>query len=271
MSFSSTLLRTVALASALTFSGAALAQDAAAQETITIAASPVPHAEILNFIKPELAKQGVNLVVREFTDYVQPAMQTNERNVDGNFFQHEPYLIEFKREHKEDIQKIVAKIHIEPFGAYSARHKVTADIPDGATIAIPNDPSNSGRALLLLASQKLITLKPVASDVSATQRDILENPKKLQFREIEAAMLPRVLPEVDLALINTNYAIDAKLNPLKDALFIEDADSPYANILVARTDNANSPAMQKLAAALQTEAVRKFILEKYQGAVVPTF
>ena len=148
---------------------------------------------------------------------------------------------------------------------------MAADLPDGATIAIPNDPSNSGRALLLLARQQLIKLQPVASDVSATQRDILENPKKFKFREIEAAMLPRVLPEVDLALINTNYAIDAKLNPLKDALFIEDAQSPYTNILVARTDNANRPAMKKLAAALQTDAVRKFILEKYQGAVVPAF
>lgn len=273
MSFSSTLLRAFALAGALSFSTATLAQDADVPglETLTIAATPVPHAEILNFIKPELAKQGVNLVVREFTDYVQPAMQTNERNVDGNFFQHEPYLIEFKREHKDDRQKIVARIHIEPFGAYSSRYKVAADLPDGATIAIPNDPSNSGRALLLLARQQLIKLQPVASDVSATQRDILENPKKFKFREIEAAMLPRVLPEVDLALINTNYAIDAKLNPLKDALFIEDAQSPYTNILVARTDNANRPAMKKLAAALQTDAVRKFILEKYQGAVVPAF
>lgn len=265
------IFRPLALASAVAFTAVGAYAQEAAQEKITIAATPVPHAEILRFVKPELAKQGVDLEIREFTDYVQPAMQTNEGNVDGNFFQHEPYLNEFKREHKEDKQKIVAKIHIEPFGAYSVKHKVVSEIPDGATVAIPNDPSNSGRALLLLASQHFIKLKPLASGSSATQRDIAENPKNLKFREIEAAMLPRVLPEVDLALINTNYAIGAKLNPLKDALFIEDANSPYTNILVGRTDNADSPAMQKLSAALQTPAVRKFILDKYQGAVVPVF
>jgi D-methionine transport system substrate-binding protein len=207
-----------------------------------------------------LAKEGVELEVKVFTDYVQPSMQTNEKRVDGNFFLHQPYLDEFKKKQKNDIQTVVAKVHVEPFAAYSTKYKSVADIPDGATVAIPNDPSNSGRALLLMAREGLIRLK-----------DIVDNPKKLKIRELEAATLPRILGQVDLALINTNYAIEAKLNPLKDSLFIEDASSPYANLLVARSDNADSPAMKKLAAALTSPAVKQFILDKYQGAVVPAF
>jgi D-methionine transport system substrate-binding protein len=165
---------------------------------------------------------------------------------------------------------VVAKVHVEPLGAYSAKHKAVADIPSGATVAIPNDPSNSGRALLLMAKNGLITLKDLNS-VSATQKDIADNPKKLKIRELEAATLPRILNQVDLAVINTNYAIEAKLNPLTDSLFIEDASSPYANLLVAREDNADSPAMKKLVAALNSPEVKQFIADKYKGAVVPAF
>ncbi|MCW5298503.1 MetQ/NlpA family ABC transporter substrate-binding protein [Herbaspirillum lusitanum] len=246
---------------------AAVAQAA---DKLVIAATPVPHAEILEFLKPTLAKEGVDLQVKVFTDYVQPAAQTNEKQVDGNFFLHQPYLDEFKKSHKNDIEVPVTKVHVEPFAAYSQKYKKTADIPDGATIAIPNDPSNSGRALLLLARNGLIKLKD-ASNISATQKDITDNPKKLKFRELEAATLPRVLNQVDVALINTNYAIEARLNPVKDSLFIEDANSPYANLLVARQDNKDSPAIKKLAAALNSPAVKKFIEEKYKGAVVPAF
>lgn len=260
-------IRSLLLSLAVTL-GAGAAHSA---DKLTIAATPVPHAEILEFIKPALAKEGVTLEVKVFTDYVQPAAQTNEKHLDGNYFQHVPYLEEFKRNNKNDIQVIAAKIHIEPFGAYSKKYRAADELPDGATVAIPNDPSNSGRALLLLANQGLITLKDIASDASATQRDILENPKKLKIREIEAATLPRILDQVDLALINTNYAIGADLNPLQDALFIEDANSPYANILVARSDNVESGPMKKLTAALQTEEVRKFIIDKYKGAVIPVF
>jgi len=243
---------------------------AQAADKLVIAATPVPHAEILEFIKPTLAKEGVDLQVKVFTDYVQPAAQTNEKQVDGNFFLHQPYLNEFKKSHKNDIEVPVTKVHVEPFAAYSLKYKKTADIPNGATIAIPNDPSNSGRALLLLARNGLIKLKD-ASNVSATQKDIVDNPKHLKFRELEAATLPRVLNQVDVALINTNYAIEAKLNPVKDSLFIEDANSPYANLLVAREDNKDSPAFKKLAAALNSPAVKKFIEDKYKGAVVPAF
>ena len=243
---------------------------AVAADRLVIAATPVPHAEILEFVKPMLAKDGVELEIKVFTDYVQPSMQTNEKRVDGNFFLHQPYLDEFKKKQKNDIQVVVAKVHVEPLGAYSAKHKTAAAIPDGASVAIPNDPSNSGRALLLMAKNGLITLKDL-NNISATQKDIADNPKKLKIRELEAATLPRILNQVDLAVINTNYAIEAGLNPLKDSLFIEDASSPYANLLVAREDNANSPAMKKLAAMLNSPEVKQFIADKYKGAVVPAF
>ena len=243
---------------------------ASAADRLVIAATPVPHAEILEFVKPMLAKDGVELEIKVFTDYVQPSMQTNEKRVDGNFFLHQPYLDEFKKKQKNDIQTVVAKVHVEPLGAYSGKHKAVADIPDGGTVAIPNDPSNSGRALLLMAKNGLITLKDL-NNISATQKDIAENPKKLKIRELEAATLPRILNQVDLAVINTNYAIEAGLNPLKDSLFIEDASSPYANLLVAREDNADSPAMKKLAAMLNSPEVKQFLADKYKGAVVPAF
>jgi len=258
------------LAGGLTAAAAFAPATVFAVETLHIAASPVPHAEILEFIKPQLAKEGVELKVKVFTDYIQPAVQVNEKHLDGNFFLHQPYLNEFKKSHKNDIEVPIAKVHVEPFAAYSSKYKKLADLPDGATIAIPNDPSNSGRALLLLAKQGLLKLKD-PKNISATQKDIIENPKKLKFKELEAATLPRVLNQVDLALINTNYAIEAKLNPVKDSLFIEDANSPYANLLVAREDNKNSPAFKKLVAALNSPEVKKFIEEKYKGAVVPAF
>ncbi|KRB70581.1 MetQ/NlpA family ABC transporter substrate-binding protein [Noviherbaspirillum sp. Root189] len=248
-----------------------LAQPSAyAADKLTIAATPVPHAEILEFIKPQLARQGVDLQVKVFTDYVQPAVQVNEKRLDGNFFLHQPYLNEFKKGHKNDIEVPVAKVHVEPFAGYSVKHKTLKDLPAGATVAIPNDPSNSGRALLLLERHGLITLKD-PGNISATKKDIVANPKNLKFRELEAATLPRVLNQVDLALINTNYALEAKLNPVKDSLFIENGDSPYANLLVAREDNKNSEAIKKLASALNSPEVKKFIEEKYKGAVVPAF
>lgn len=254
------------LASSLTL----LQPAASAADKLVIAATPVPHAELLELVKPTLAKQGVDLQVKVFTDYVQPAVQVNEKRLDGNFFLHQPYLTEFKKGHKNDIQVPVAKVHVEPFAGYSTKHKKLADLPNGATVAIPNDPSNSGRALLLLERQGLLKLKD-SNNVSATRKDIVSNPKNLKIRELEAATLPRVLNQVDLALINTNYALEAKLNPVKDSLFIEDGNSPYANLLVAREDNKDSPAMKKLVSALTSPEARKFIEEKYKGAVVPAF
>ncbi|MET0208960.1 MAG: MetQ/NlpA family ABC transporter substrate-binding protein [Burkholderiaceae bacterium] len=242
---------------------------ASAAETLTIAATAVPHAEILNLIKPELARQGVDLQVKVFTDYVQPNVQVAEKRLDANFFQHKPYLSEFNKGKGTSLVAVVA-VHVEPFGAYSTKHKTLAALPEGATVALPNDPTNGGRALLLLDKAGVIKLKDT-SNILATTKDIASNPRKLKFREIEAATLPRILPQVDLALINTNYALEAKLNPAKDALAIEGAESPYANWLVTRSDNQNAPAIKKLAAALQSEQVKTFIQTHYKGAVVPAF
>lgn len=187
-------------------------------ETLSIAATPVPHAELLEFVKPQLAKEGVELDIKVFTDYVQPNVQVSDGHLDANFFQHKPYLDSFNKEHRTNLVS-VGLVHVEPFGAYSSKIKRIDELKNGAQIALPNDPSNGARALLLLQSEGLIKLKD-PSNILATARDIVENPKNLKFRELEAATLPRVLPDVDLALINTNYALEAGLNPSEDALFI---------------------------------------------------
>ncbi|KZE32964.1 D-methionine transport system substrate-binding protein [Crenobacter luteus] len=246
-----------------------VAVGAHAGQKLVVAATPVPHAEILEHIKPALAKQGVDLEVKVFTDYVQPNVQVAEKRLDANFFQHKPYLDEFNKAKKTSLVPVTA-VHVEPFGAYSKKIKAKAQLADGATVAIPNDPSNGARALLLLQNNGLIKLKD-PKNLLATSRDISANPKNLKIRELEAATLPRVLDQVDLALINTNYALEAKLVPTKDALFIEGKQSPYANLLVARPDNKNSAAMQKLAKALNTPEVKAFLATKYQGSIVPAF
>ncbi|MBW7471953.1 MetQ/NlpA family ABC transporter substrate-binding protein [Marinobacter sp. F4218] len=253
----------VALAAAVTVSAAASAEE------LSVAATPVPHAEILEFVKPTLAEQGVELDVKVFTDYIQPNIQVDQKRMDANFFQHKPYLDEFNAGRGTNLVTVTG-VHVEPFGAYSSKIDSLEALEDGAVVAIPNDPTNGGRALLLLQKAGLITLND-ASKITATPRDIAENPKNLDFKELEAATLPRILNQVDVALINTNYALEAGLNPTEDALVIEGSDSPYVNILVARPDNKDSEAMQKLAAALTSDSVRAFIKENYEGAVVPAF
>ncbi|UXY53072.1 MetQ/NlpA family ABC transporter substrate-binding protein [Pseudomonas tohonis] len=253
----------------LLVAAAAFAALSAQADTLTVAATPVPHAEILEFIKPQLAKEGVDLKIKVFTDYVQPNVQVAEKRLDANFFQHQPYLDEFNKAKGTQLVS-VAGVHIEPFGAYSSKIKKLDELPQGAAVVIPNDATNGGRALLLLDKVGVIKLKDNTS-ITATPKDIAENPKDIKVRELEAATLPRVLTQVDLALINTNYALEAKLNPTKDALAIEGSDSPYVNILVSRPDNKDSADMQKLAKALHSPEVKQFILEKYKGAVVPAF
>ena len=248
---------------------AAVAAFSAHAGDLSVAASPVPHAEILEFVKPALAKEGVNLKVKVFTDYIQPNVQVAEKRLDANFFQHQPYLDEFNKAKGTHLVSVAA-VHLEPLGAYSSKYKKLDEIKDGSTVVIPNDATNGGRALLLLDKAGLITLKD-KTNILSTPKDITANPKKLKFRELEAATIPRVLTQVDLALINTNYALEAKLNPEKDALVIEGSDSPYVNILVARPDDKDSADMQKLVAALHTPEVKAFILEKYKGAIVPAF
>lgn len=252
-----------ALAAALT---AGLAQ---AGEKLVVAATPVPHAEILELIKPALAKEGVDLDIKIFTDYVQPNVQVDQKRLDANYFQTLPYLESFNKGKGTHLETVIG-VHVEPFGGYSKKVKSLAELKDGATIAIPNEGSNSGRALILLQKAGLIELKDPTNAVS-TPKDIAKNPHNFKFKELESAMLPRVLDQVDLDMINTNYALEAGLNPAKDALVIEGADSPYVNYLVARPDNKNSEAIQKLAKALTSPEVKAFIEKKYNGAVLPAF
>ncbi|WP_438300275.1 MetQ/NlpA family ABC transporter substrate-binding protein [Pseudomonas sp. NMS19W] len=248
---------------------AAVAAFSAHAETLTVAATPVPHAEILEFVKPALAKEGVDLKVKVFTDYIQPNVQVAEKRLDANFFQHQPYLDEFNKAKGTSLVAVTG-VHLEPLGAYSSKIKKIEDLQGGANVVIPNDATNGGRALLLLDKAGVIKLKD-SKNILSTVKDIAENPKDLKIRELEAATIPRVLTQVDLALINTNYALEAKLDPSKDALVIEGNDSPYVNILVSRADNKDSDAMKKLAEALHSPEVKKFITEKYKGAVLPAF
>ena len=257
------------LAAAAVLALAACGKPATDESRLVVAATAVPHAEILEVVKPILQKQGVTLDVRVFNDYVQPNDQLVQKQVDANYFQTEPYLDAYNRDRKTRLVTVVG-VHIEPFGAYSRRVKSLAELPAGADVVIPNDPSNNSRALILLDKAGVIKLKDPSNALS-TQRDIVDNPKQLKFRELDSAMLPRVLDQVDLALINTNYALDAGLEPTRDALAIESTDSPYVNFLVARPDNRDDPRVQTLAKALTGPEVKAFIQSKYQGAVLPAF
>lgn len=248
---------------------AALTSAAAHAGEISVAATAVPHAELLEFVKPALAKEGVELKIKVFTDYVQPNVQVAEGRLDANFFQHQPYLDQFNASRGTTLVSI-AGVHVEPFGAYSSKIKKLDELSEGAQVVIPNDATNGGRALLLLQKAGVIKLKDGAG-ITATVKDIAENPKGIKVRELEAATLPRVLAQVDLALINTNYALEAGLNPTKDALVIEGADSPYVNILVTTAEKKDNADLQKLAKALHTPEVKKFIADQYKGAVVPAF
>ena len=245
------------------------AQSSDKKVVLKVGATPVPHAEILNEIKPLLAKDGIDLQIIEFTDYVKPNLSLNDKEIDANFFQHEPYLKKFAADRKLDLVNLVA-VHIEPMGVYSKKLKDIKSVPDGAKVAIPNDPTNGGRALNILAKAGLIKLKDGVG-ISATVGDIVENPKNLKITEAEAAMLPRTLDDVYLAVINSNFAMEAKLNPTKDALFIEPKDSPYANIVAVLKGDENRKEIQALKKALTSPEVKKFIEEKYKGAVIPAF
>lgn len=258
-----------AAAAALLTACGAQGENDAARGKLSVAATAIPHAEILEVVKPLLAEQGVTLEVRIFSDYVQPNDQVVQKRIDVNYFQTEPYLEAYNRDRGTALVTL-AGVHIEPFGAYSRRFESLEALPDGADVVIPNDPSNNSRALILLHKSGLITLTD-PNNALATLRDISANPKQLKFRELDAAMLPRVLDQVDLALINTNYALDAGLNPTADALAIEDSDSPYVNFLVGHEQSREDPRVQALAKALTSDEVRAFIQNRYQGAVLPAF
>jgi len=236
---------------------------------LKVGATPVPHAEILNFVKPMLAKEGIDLQVIEFSDYVKPNLALNDKELDANFFQHIPYLEKFASERKLQLVSLV-KVHIEPMGIYSKSLKDLKNLPNGARVAIPNDPTNGGRALSILQAAGLLKLKDGVG-ISGTTADIIDNPKGLKIVEIEAALLPRSLDDVVISVINSNFAMEANLNPVKDALFSEPKDSPYANIVAIRKGDEKRPELQKLAKALTSPEARKFITDKYKGAVIPAF
>ena len=240
-------------------------------KVVKVGATAVPHAEVLEFIKPKLAEKGIILDIIVFNDYVQPNLATDAGEIDANYFQHIPYLETFSADHKLNLVSI-AKVHIEPMGIYSKKVNAVTDFEKGGTVAIPNDPSNAGRALSVLEAAGVIKLKDGVG-IMGTVQDIIDNPLELDVRMIDAAQLPRVLedPKVTGAVINTNYALEGDLNPTNDALYIEGKDSPYSNIFVVKTDRAEDPVLKQIAEALNTEEVKNFILEQYKGAVVPAF
>jgi D-methionine transport system substrate-binding protein len=235
---------------------------------LSVGATPIPHAELLNLIKDDLAAQGITLRVVEFTDYVQPNVAVLNGDLVANFFQHIPYL----ESNADWAARLVSAfgVHVEPFGLYSSKYKNIDDLLNGASIAIPNDPSNGGRALLLLQSKGLITLRS-GSGLTPTIRDVTGNPKNFRFQELEAAQLPRSLQDVDAATINGNYALEAGLNPQKDSLIIEGADSPYVNIVVVQKGKENDPHIIALKNALLSQKVKDYINSHYDGGVSAVF
>jgi D-methionine-binding lipoprotein metQ len=241
--------------------------------TLKVAASPTPHAEILNAAKDILAEQGIDLEVIEFDEYVQPNLVTESGEVDANYFQHKPYLDGFNVKQGTHLVS-VGPVHYEPLGIYPGKSSDLENIADGATISIPNDTTNEARALQLLATQGLITVRDDAG-LTATINDITENPHNIKFEEIEAAQLPRTVQDVDFAVINGNYALAAGFSVKNDALATEDASSEaaqtYANILAVKEGRENDPAIQALYAALTSDKVKDYINSTYDGAVVPIF
>ncbi|QSX07522.1 MetQ/NlpA family ABC transporter substrate-binding protein [Alkalibacter rhizosphaerae] len=237
-----------------------------------IGATPVPHYEILEFVKPLLAEEGIELEIQEFTDYVLPNMALENEELDANFFQHVPYLEDFNEKNDTDLSAIIP-VHFEPLGLYPGQTATLEEIQDGDKIAVPNDTTNEARALLLLQSAGLIEVDANAG-LQATIRDITSNPKNLEIVELEAAQIPRALPDVNFGVINGNYAIEAGLSAGEDALASEDKDSlaaqTFANVIVTRTGD-DREMFDVLKNILQSEAVREFLEDKYGGAVVPMF
>lgn len=238
------------------------------QETIKIAATPVPHAEMLEFTKT-IAPEDFNIEIFTVTDYVIPNIMLNDNEVDANFMQTIPYMKAFSKDNNMTLMSLGA-IHIEPLGGYSSKIKSLDALPQNGKISIPSEATTSGRALTLLHKQGIITLKD-PSKVLSSVMDIQDNPKNITFIELDSPLLTHSLDEVDLAFINTNYALDAGLNPVKDAIIIEDKDSPYVNVVSVNAKDIKNPKALKLLEILTSDQMRNFINEKYQGSVVPAF
>lgn len=256
----------VALLSVVSVFAQAAAESQSSTTKIVVGATPEPHAALLSLVVDDLAAQGITLEIKEFTDYVTPNDAVEYGEIDANYFQHIPYLESFNTEHGYHLVN-AGGIHVEPIALYSSKYSSLSDIPNGAVIAIPNDPTNEGRALLLLQSAGLIKLRADAG-LEAIPLDITENPKNFKFSEIEAATLPRVLSDVDAAVINGNYAIPAGLVATRDGLFVEGADSPYVNVIAVKEGNENNPAIKALVEALKSDEVAAFVAEKYKNGEV---
>ncbi|MDO4170089.1 MAG: MetQ/NlpA family ABC transporter substrate-binding protein [Lachnospiraceae bacterium] len=250
-------------------------EESTKEETkkIVVGASPSPHADILKVAKKQLEKEGYTLEIKEYSDYVQPNTALESGDLDANYFQHQPYLDDFNKEKGTHLVS-AGVIHYEPFGIFPGKTKSLDDLKDGAIVAVPNDTTNEARALLLLEAQGLIKLKDNAS-LTATKKDIIENKKNLEIKELEAAQIPRSLKDVDIAVVNGNYALEADLEVSKDALAVEDADSlgakTYGNIVAVKKGNEDNDATKALVKALQSDDVKKYIEDNYNGAVVPLF
>lgn len=247
------------------------AKESSADKTakLVVGCTAKPHAEILEVVKPMLAKENVDLQIKVFTDYAQLNPALKDGQIDANFFQHIPYLDDYNKNNNANLVWTV-KVHNEPMGIYSKKIKSLDQLTEGSVVGIPNDASNGGRALMVLQDAKLITLKEGVG-VTATDKDIVKNPKNLKITPMDAAMLPRTLEDAAICVINSNYALEANLNPVKDSIFMEPKDSPFANVLVVNPKDKNNPAIVKLDKALQSPEVKKFLEDKYKGSCVPAF
>lgn len=261
--------RSLALA-AIALPVAAQAQEiGSAQRPIRIGVTAGPHAQVMEKVREIAARDGLVLRIVEFQDYIQPNVALAAGDLDANSYQHQPFLDQQVRDRRLPIVT-VGKTLVFPMGVYSRRHRQLAQVPNGGRIAIPNDPTNGGRALVLLAANGAFRLRDGA-DFRATVADIADNPRRLRVVELEAAQIPRALDEVEAAAINTNYAIPAGLNPVRDSIALESADSPYANLIVTREADRNAAWVRRLVAAYQNQEVKDFVQATFQGAVVPAF
>lgn len=270
------LLGSVVLSLALTGCGGAKKDDTKAEapadgdNKIVIGVSPTPHGEIIEGLKPEFEKEGLDVEVVNFDDYIQPNLQLEAGDLDANYFQHKPYLDSFTEERNIDNLDVLGYVHIEPMALYSEKYKSVDEIEDGAEIIIPNDPSNGARALILLEDAGLIKLKD-KTNLNSTEKDIAENPKNLKFTAMDAPSIAQVYKDSGAAVINSNFAIGQGLDPTKDSIFLESTDSPYANLVAIRKEDADKEKFQKFLKVLNSEEAKTFIEETFKGAVIPAF
>ena len=259
----------IALAFLALLVASGFAQTGGKLVTLKVGATPIPHGDLLQLVKPDLEAQGIKLEIVELTDYVTPNILLAEKQLDANFFQHLPYLNDFCADRKLQLES-AGQVFVAPLGLYSRKYKKLEDIPAGSVITLPNDPTNEARALILLENKGLIKLNQKAG-LKATIRDIVENPKRIVFREIEAPQLPRTLDDAAAAIINGTWAMQSGFIPARDSLILEGAESPYANIVAVRKGDANDPRVVALVKALQTQKVKDYLISKYNGSFVPAF